>query len=273
MKIAKLLLATSAMLILSGCGGGENTSSSSWENPYKFDVPSGDYMCDTPGMLNKVITVDDLNATITIKTYASIKDLDSGTVYATKAYDFDFKEYQFENKSESYYVYGDRALVFENEDDVLDYGIYYEGGVGGRGDLVIYEHSVGYVGSKIVSSLIPLSQCKFKTLQAIPDGAYLSQEKTTFSAGGWSEGMFYVEAIVDHGMLQVNRRMQISDPNTVVCTLKPLDLFGATCIGNAETRIFILDYLEDQKSFTIAQLEQHDHKNQSFYGVGVFFEA
>ena len=272
MRIIKLLLLSSAMLTLAGCGGNEENTSTSGPNPYKFDVPSGDYMCDTPGMLNKVITIDDLNATITIKTYASIQDLDSGTVYATKTYDFDFKEYQFENKTEGYYVYGDSALVFENEDDILDYGIYYEGSAGKKGELVIYEHSVGH-GSKIVTNLIPLSQCKFKTLQAIPDGAYLSQEKTTFSAAGWSEGLFYVEAIVDHGMLQVNRRMQISDPNTVVCTLKPLDLFGATCIGNAETRIFIHDYLEEQKSFVVAQSEQHDHTNKSFNGVEVFLEA
>lgn len=268
MRITKLLLLASAVFALAGCGGGENTSSSSGENPYKFDVPSGDYMCDAYGMYNKVISIDALDATITVKTYASIEDLDNETVYASTTYNFDFKEYQFENKTDYDYVYGDRALVFENEDEVLEYGIYYQGNVGGRGDLMIYEYSVGRSYTNHYK-LTPLSQCEFKALKEIPDGTYISEEKTRFGKAHKSEGSFYVEAIISGGLLQVNRKTQLSDPSTVVCTLKPLDLFGATCLGNAQERIFISHYDAEKKSFLIGQADYYDNSNTYFYQVEV----
>ena len=274
MRITKLLLATSAMLTLGGCGSEEEISTSE-PNPYKFHVPSGDYMCNLPGLFNKVITLDDLNGTVTIKTYQSISDLDNGVLYDTKTFEFDFKEYQFDNKSDDYYVYGDSVLYFQEEDAIEYYGIYYTGYRGEKVSLCIYEYDVSAystVEGYIHDDLTPLNECSFRKLQTIPNGVYTSKEKTQFSNARKSEGVFYVVVYIENGSIQVNRKRQLTDPNEVVCTLKPLDVFGSRSIGNSQERIHVHDYSEEEKAFIIARSEDHDITNSTFNSVEVFFQ-
>ena len=250
MNLKKLLLVTSCLFLLGGCGSGEGSSEP--ENHLGFDVTSGEYI----GFENTIFTFDNDEEIVKIDYYETYEKYLKKQDASSRTHKFSFEPlYYFQGFNEV--EYETAIVVHEGE---MVYKFFYAKSKNFENFNFMASYGKEYDSDPSCCSLVPMAEASLVGLKDIPNGKYKSSVATKYSEDGksWSNVSYYIAATVEDLKITVTRFQDVYHTPIVICENEAIDLFDWDRIYTSNEGLYLSDFNPTTKTFKLFQANKTD---------------